>query len=231
MAGECAEQDLRSHRSEGIIPCAQKSQWSVYKTFSQRSVGLPPSGDPARQFGMRDIASHLAKITYFPESPSAPFTAAQYAIELARLMKDGLGFSAAPLIALHALLVNAPEAYLGHRPWHTRAAELALQPGAVVEDARDRLAQSLREAILEGLGVPDLGNRRQGIEIIILQAKERLDVTLERDIGACIDHTRDRMAPPLPRIIRPMTPWTKALDGYHRLYTELTILCGLPAKE
>jgi hypothetical protein len=206
-------------------PCIARDRAYTYRTGSKRLVTLPPSGDAAKQFRARDIAHNLGSIIYFPESWELPFTAAQYAVELSVLIKD-----TGPLIALQALLFNSHEYCVGHRPWQARAAEFALQPRSVVEDARDRLEQQLKRAIFAALEIPDLGNRQADVNLLILHVKERLDATLERDIGAAIDRSRERMAPPLTRTIKPMAR-LQAVERWLRLYQDLTALSGLPAKE
>jgi hypothetical protein len=206
-------------------PCIATGRAYTYRTGSKRLVTLPPSGDVAEQFRARDIAHNLGNIIYFPESWELPFTAVQYAVELSGLIKD-----TGPLIALQALLFNSHEYCVGHRPWQARAAEFALQPRSIVEDARDRLEQQVKRAIFTALGIPDLGNRQADVNLLILHVKERLDATLERDVGAAIDRSRERMAPPLTRAVKPIAR-LQAVERWLRLYQDLTALSGLPAKE
>jgi hypothetical protein len=212
------------NKNENILEYAPIYTFT-YRTTSTQLVELPPTANTIEQIGARDIAHHLGNIIYFPESWELPFTAAQYAVELSALIKD-----TGPLIALQALLFNSHEYCVGHRPWQARAAEFALQPRSIVEDARDRLEQQVKRAIFTALEIPDLGNRQGDVNLLILHVKERLDATLERDIGAAIDRSRERMAPPLTRIVKPMAR-LQAVERWLRLYQDFTALSGLPAKE
>lgn len=208
---------------QGNIPDVECSRY-LTRTYSGRIVSLwPPAWDD--RIRAKDIASHLAKIVYFPESDRAPFTAAQYAVELAVSLKK-----AGPFIQLHGLLANAHEAYLWAASPAARAAEKAMTTPALCEDRRDTLEESMRVRIFSALKVPDFGPDNSRFANAILYQRERLDATLERDIGAYIHALHGRPSDPFPRIIRPLR-WDLALERYVRCYEDLTALCGLPAKD
>ena len=198
-----------------------------YRTYSGKLVALP-FADPHedRNYSAKDIANHLGHIFYFPESTHAPFSAAQYAVELAKSVWTKYG----PIIQLHALLRNAFEAYAHHRSPLAELAEKALTMPPLVTDRRDVLQETVQARVLQELRIPDLGSLTGTARNAILAAKAKLDVTLVRDIGAArIDHGAPD-AQPLPRIIRPQ-PWDHAIERYLKTYRELTALCGLPAVE
>jgi hypothetical protein len=216
------KKDLQS--SEGLSE-GGKSAFCV-RTFGGHYISLDPIEIPDSAISARDLANHLTKIVYFPEAEGGHFSAAQYACELAAIVRrDG------PLMQLHVLLTNAHEAFLGYLPPVARAAERAMRGDRGAFDWRGCLEEQVRSRILTALAVPNFGQLQGKATNAILWAREQLDVTLERDIGAFIYRDREPMAPPLPRIIKPMTPWLKPADKYLQLYRDLTALCGLPAKE
>lgn len=205
-----------------------------YKTYSRRLVFVwPPLGNPRDQFCIRDIANNLAKTTYFPETECAPFTAAQYACELAAIL--------APHSAefqLRAMLLNAFEAYTGHVSLLVRQAERNVTPPAQLWDRRDELETSLQTRIRAGLGIPDLPKSEiHTFNTASTYARWKLDATLERDIGACIYPARSQMdgsvlriTEPLPRRLSPMS-WDKAEERYLRTYKQLALMAGVRGEE
>jgi hypothetical protein len=189
-------------------------------------------GDPANQFTIRDIANNLAKINYHPEAAGAPFTAAQYACELAEILRNE-----SPLFQLRALTANAHEAYGGHVPAVARKAERGIHPPALQSDRRDELETSLQNRVRQALCIPDLRGELNSYFTALCYARWTLDATLARDIGASIhppreemDEALQRLSEPLRRKITPMI-WIKALERYLRTYTDLAILSGIPVKE
>jgi hypothetical protein len=184
---------------------------------------LWPFEDEIGAISLRDIANHLSKIVYFPESAHAPFTAAQYAIELATSLKH-----AAPHIRLHGLLKNAYEAYLGHVPATVRAAEKSITDHPWSEDNRDVLVSAVTVRILKALGLLSLYNAYENgpsaIEApaTIKLAQNRLNSTLERDLGAFVHRHNDAgRAEPFSRVIAPLH-WDHAFEKYIRTYESLS---------
>ena len=181
-----------------------------------------PSTEDAKQISAKGIAHRLAKVAYFPESWHAPFMAAQYAVELAAMLRK-----VGTLAQLHALLANAHEAYLGHIPPVARAAELAMTTPPLVTDRRDVLQDSMHGRIMAALQIPDFGTLSGEVHNSILYARDQLDATLERDLGAVIYRTHSRAPAPLARVITPYR-WDHTIDRYLRCYSDFTALCGLP---
>jgi hypothetical protein len=214
----------KQFKAGGDIPDAEDIRHKAI-TYSRHTISLWPPEDENARIAVRDIAGHLAKLVYFPESGHAPFTAAQYAIELAVCLRK-----AGPLVQLHGLLRNAHEAYLGQVPHQARLAEKAMSRPPLAFDRRDALEEAWRARIFQALGIPDFGERAQAFANDILYAKERLDDTLARDLGAHIPRAYPHKAEPMPRIVTPQ-PWHLALERHVRLYRDLTALCGLPAKD
>lgn len=207
------------------LTTANDSATAIYitaRSYSGSAVPLWPA-PPQPQAGgirIRDIAAHLGKITYFPDSPHAPFTAAQYAIELSKAVRR---LSVSTHLALHALFVNCHEAYLGHIPPAARQAERYMTMPPIFEDRRDQLIDSMRKRIYATLMLPlETGGEPATIGL----ARAQLDATLERDLGAYI-HRRsgDVRAEPLPQVITPMR-WDKTIERYERTYEELGMLSG-----
>lgn len=204
----------------------------AYRTYSGRTVSLwPPAGDASTEISIRDIANNLAKTIYFPEATGAPFTAAQYACELATAMRAQSRF-----FQMRAFIDNAHEAYLGHASKLVRAAERAVTPAIVGSDRRDEMENVLTGRIRQALCIPDLHRHLSDYVTASVHARWKLDATLERDIGACIfppredmDEDMQRLAQPLQRRIKPMI-WINAMERYLNIYHELAVLCGIPAK-
>lgn len=210
-------------------PAAEQSFRCTPRTYGGRTVQLWPDDGDNGCISISDIAAHLGKTVYFPESAHAPFTAAQYAAELAQSLEES-----GPRIQLYGLLKNAHEAYLGHIPPATRAAERWMTTPPVLEDRRDHLERSMRVRILRALY---LHNDQVGIEAlenmhVIRHMQDRLNATLARDLGAYIhDRRPDRdNITPLPRIITPLR-WDMAIEKYVRLYRELAQLSDQPGKK
>lgn len=205
----------------------------AYRTYSGRTVSLwPPSGDPGAQISIRDIANNLAKTNYFPEAAGAPFTAAQYACELAAVMR-----AQPPFFQIRAFIDNAHEAYLGHASKLVRAAERGVTPAIVGSDRRDEMENVLTGRIRQALCIPDLDRHLSDYVTASVYARWKLDATLERDIGACIFPQRDnmdddmqRLAQPLRRKISPMI-WINAMERYLRTFSDLAAICGIPVVE
>lgn len=198
------------------------------RTYTGRSIRLTPGAFNISGISVRDIAAHLGKIVYFPESAHAPFTAAQYALELASAVRKH-----GPACQLYALLMNAHEAYLGHVPPAVRQAERLLTSPTVFNDGRATLVHVFRTRILGALILTGSEPADKQIEEetpshlqTIHPQQRRLNATLERDLGArsfCDgDSRRDE---PLPQIIAPMR-WDKAIERYMQTYEELATLTG-----
>lgn len=193
-------------------------------TYSGLHITLWPDNDDISVISPRDIAQHLSKIIYFPESAYSPFSAAQYAVELADSLKD-----TAPHIRLYALLNNAHEAYLGHVSPAARAAEKLFASQCYDEDGRDTFEAAFSARIFKAL---NLLTSQAALErnlitaedlATIEDARRRLDSTLERDLGVYIhrqDHAED--IKPLPRFIVPLR-WERAADKYLRVYQRLIL--------
>jgi hypothetical protein len=170
------------------------------------------------------MARHLSKISYFPESARSPFSAAQYAVELAGCLKR-----AAPHVRLYALLRNAHEAYLGHVSPAVRAAEKLMASHSQGKDARDALEAAISTRIFKALGLlpVEAATERNLITAkdlaAIDTARQRLDATLERDLGVYI-HRQDsaRRVTPLSRFLVPLR-WDRAAEQYLRSYQRLVL--------
>jgi hypothetical protein len=193
-------------------------------TYSGFHITLWPHDDEIGAIWPSDIARHLSKIVCFPESVRSPFSAAQYAVELADSMKN-----AAAHVRLYALLRNAHEAYLGHVSPAVRAAEKLMAKQNHGKDARDALEAAFSTRIFKALNLLTLeaATERKLITAkdlaAIDTARQRLDATLERDLGVYI-HRQDkaRRVMPLPRFIVPLR-WDKASDKYLRSYQRLVL--------
>ena len=188
---------------------------------------LWPFEDEISSVSLGDIANHLAKIVYFPESPHEPFTAAQYAVEMAASLKQ-----APPQVRLYGFLKNAHEAYLGYVPATVRMAEKSFTEHPWNEDNRDVIAASVTVRILKALGLLNLYNAYEnGPEAVedpvaIKQAQNRLNATLERDLGAFIHRRHDAVrAHPFPHVITPLR-WNRAAKKYIRTYESLIKMAG-----
>lgn len=194
------------------------------RTYSGLTPAIWPPLEGSAQFSIKDLASHLAHVTYFPESFDAPFPAAQYAVELAVILRR-----AGPLAQLHALLMNACDGYLGYEPPVARAAKLGMTMPPRAFSWDEELRESLHGRILAALEIPDFGRLHGDFFNAILYARDQLDVTLERDIGAFIYRARASTHEPLPRVIKPQR-WDRTIERYLQTYSDLTALCGLPDK-
>lgn len=193
-------------------------------TYSGFYIRLWPSDDEIGAIWPSDIAKHLAKVVCFPESVRSPFSAAQYAVELADSLKN-----AAAHVRLYALLRNAHEAYLGHVSPAVRAAEKLIAGPNHSNHARDALENAISARIFKAVNLLTL---EAAIERKLITAKDlaaidtarqRLDATLERDLGVYI-YRQDaaRRVAPLPRFIVPLR-WNKAADKYLRSYQRLVL--------
>jgi hypothetical protein len=201
------------------------------RTYSGRTVPLWPSSCRLGGISIKDIAAHLGKIVYFPESAHAPFTAAQYAVELAQSLK-----SFDPSFQLYGLLTNAHEAYLGHIPAAARDAERWMTMPPIVEDPRDQLIEAMRARILHDLFLT--GSMKTTAQVcretmhrlpVIDGIRRRLDATLERDLGAYIHRASGQeRATPLPRVIAPLR-WDRAIELYVHNFEAFCALTGRTA--
>lgn len=197
------------------------------RTYSGLTITLWPLEDEIGAISIRDIAHHMAKIVYFPESAHAPFTAAQYAIELASSLKH-----AAPHVQLYGFLRNAHEAYLGHIPPAVREAEKLVTAEQWGKDRRDVLESAFTARIFNVLDLFDLhtafDNGSVAIEALatIRHAQDRLNSTLERDLGAFIfRHSNIERVEPFSHAIAPLH-WGCVADKYIRTYESLTAMAA-----
>ncbi|HKJ62073.1 MAG TPA: hypothetical protein VKA94_08760 [Hyphomicrobiales bacterium] len=193
-------------------------------TYSGLHITLWPCDDETESISPRDIAKHLSKVVYFPESVHSPFSAAQYAVELANSLKN-----ASSHVRLYALLRNVHEAYLGHISSAVRAAEKSMASQRNGEDGRDALESAFSARIFKALNLltPQAASERNLITTenlaAIEHARQRLDSTLERDLGVYIhkqNHAVNFM--PLPRFIVPLR-WDRASDKYLHSYQRLVL--------
>jgi hypothetical protein len=193
-------------------------------TYSGFHITLWPCDDEIGAIWPSDMAKHLSKISYFPESARPPFSAAQYAVELAGSLKN-----AAAHVRLYAMLRNAHETYLGHVSPAVRAAEKLMAEQNNGKDARDALEAAISERIFKALNLLTLEAATERNLITardlaaIDTARQRLDATLERDLSVYI-HRQDsaRRVTPLPRFIVPLR-WDRAADQYLRTYQRLVL--------
>lgn len=193
-------------------------------TYSGLHITLWPFDDEIGAISPRDIAKHLSKVVYFPESVHSPFSAAQYALELANSLTNS-----APHVRLYALLTNAHEAYLGHVPPAVRMAEKLMAGQGESEDGRDALESAFAARIFRALNLltPQAALERNLIRIehiaAIENARQRLDATLARDLGVYIHrHSNSECVTPFPRFMVPLR-WDRASDKYLRCYQRLIL--------
>ncbi|WP_125461892.1 MULTISPECIES: hypothetical protein [Rhodomicrobium] len=194
------------------------------RAYSGLTPVIWPPIEGGDQFAITDLAYHLGRTFYFPESRHAPFAAAQYAVELATILR-----CRGPLAQLHALLLNASDAYLGYVPPIARAAEMGMTVPALAFCWRDQLRESLKGRIMAALEVPDFGRLQGDFANAILYARDRLDATLERDIGAFIHRSHALTQEPLPYVVMPER-WDHTVTRYLNTYGQLIAACGLPDK-
>lgn len=193
-------------------------------TYSGLHITLWPYDDEIGAISPRDIAKHLSKVVYFPESVRSPFSAAQYAVELA----DGLKHAPCH-VRLYALLRNAHEAYLGHVSPAVRAAERLMASKRGCENTRDVLETAFSARIFKALNLLtfEAACERKLITIenltAIEHARQRLDSTLERDLEIYIHRQeKTQCVTPFPRFIVPLR-WDRSSDRYLRCYQRLIL--------
>lgn len=219
--------NISHHTALNITYNDDRRSCCTTRTYSGLTITLWPLEDEIGAISIRDIAHHLAKIVYYPESANAPFTAAQYAIELAASLKH-----AAPHVQLYGFLSNAHEAYLGHIPPAVREAEKLVTADQWGKDRRDVLESAFTVRIFNVL---DLFNLHTAFEngpvatealVTIRHAQHRLNSTLERDLGAYIfRHPYAEKVEPFSRAIAPL-PWDCVADKYIRTYESLTAMAA-----
>lgn len=163
----------------------------------------------AAHIDLRDIAHHLAMLNRFNGATQVPYSVAQHSCLVAKIM---LQLEATPLEALHGLLHDGHEAYLGDM---TRPVKLAaFGDMAHVPSEWDCLVDNFDHAIWERFGLKQPG------------AELRADIA-QADNCALATEWRDLMvgdAPfefgPAPWVVKPIN-WAKAEEDFINTFEKL----------
>jgi hypothetical protein len=186
------------------------------QTASGRTVTLLGPGPIA--ISIRDIAAHLSKICRFAGATDRFYSVAQHSV-----LVSNLCFDLGPDAALHGLLHDAHEAYIGDMPQPAKLAMarmLGSQTLSPLDDLKHRLDRAIAEHI--GLSYPVSPQIRAAIHHGDLRAL----ATEKRDLLTDEPDWPDDLPAPWRAAIKPW-PWAKAEEKFLEQFDELAALAGL----
>lgn len=166
---------------------------------------------------IRDIAHHLALINRFCGATPLPYSVAQHSTVVARIVKQVSELAAWPLLALQALLHDAPEYVTGDI---TTPMQQALGRGREDYSSVDR---AVLVAVHHSLGVP-LPNEEAAKTIRYADRKAFATEWRDMMTGQCpVDHGLPATFP-----IKPI-PWHAAEEKFLKEFDRLSMLAGIRA--
>ena len=178
-------------------------------TASCRLISL--STPKPKEVSITDIAHHLATINRFYGAPPVPYSVAQHSVVVAQMMMDD------PKAALHGLLHDAHEAYIGDV-----IDPLARRFSQCGRDDLSWIKHDIDECILEAIGLnwpnSKIAERVKHADMVAFQTEFR-DVMPDGAVPP-------RGPAPLSTTIKPQ-PWPKAEESFLDMWRKLARLNGI----